>query len=272
MNKPSLLLASRFFSYSGCRSRSSLVSQQAATVSLNLPQRFFPQLRRPLLLLAQLRCPLLLLPLLSLLFSCETDYYDKGTGKYSLMQAELVEVYASAPGVLNRAVSDEGVSLTLTPPFEVKWATKTDSAYRALLYYNKVVAGAEPIACSQVGTAVILPLDSFKNGVRQDPVRFESAWVSKTGRYLNTSIYLMTGEAPTKDNYHLLAVADDSIIVNTDSTRTQRLRLYHNQGGMPEHYSQRAYFSIPLHNVKADSISLSVNTYNGVVVKKVRVR
>lgn len=204
--------------------------------------------------------------------ACQTDYYDKGTGKYSLMQAELVEAYASTPGLLSRAVNDQGTGLTLTVPFEAKWATKADTAYRALLYYNKVDGGVKAINCTQVPTAVILPLDSFKNGVRQDPVRFESAWVSKTGRYLNTSLYLLTGEPGSEKSHHLIAIADDGITLNADSTRTQHVRLYHHRGDMPEHYSQRTYISIPLHNVRADSITFTVQTYDGAVTRTMKMR
>lgn len=212
--------------------------------------------------------------LLCLAFTaCEQDTYDKGTGRYSLMQAELVEAFASTTQQLSRVVTDEGVNLVLSQPYEAKWAMTTDSAYRALLYYNKVEDGtAEPVACSQIPTAVILPVDSFKNGVRQDPLRFESAWVSKNGRYLNASIYLMTGADDNKDHYHMLAVVDDSVIVNPNGTRLQRLRLYHNQGGMPEYYSQRTYFSIPLGNIQADSVSISINTYNGMVTRKMKLQ
>ena len=214
----------------------------------------------------------LIIGLVVLCVACQHDYYDKGTGPYSLMQAELVEAYAATPQQLSRVVSDQGELLTLVPPIEAQWATKTDTAYRALLYYNKVEGGAEPVSCSQVATAVILPLDSFKKGVRQDPVRFESAWVSKSGRYLNTTLYLITGEAPTKDDHHLMAIADDSLAVNADSTRTQRLRLYHHRGNMPEHYSQRALISIPLHNVHADSIAFTVQTYDGPVTRRMSIR
>ena len=105
----------------------------------------------------------------------------------------------------------------------------------------------------------------------QNPVRFESAWVSKTRKYLNVGIFLLTGEAPTKESRHLLAIADDSLALNADGTRTQFLRLYHKRGDMPEYYSQRFYFSIPLHNVKADSVALSINTYEGTVMKKLMI-
>ena len=214
---------------------------------------------------------LILLALPVLLASCEQDTYDKGTGDLSLMQAEMVEAYATAEKQLSRAVTDEGVELKFTKPYEAKWAEKTDTAYRAVLYYNKVKEGAEPISCSQLSTAVILPLDSFKTGVVHNPVSFESAWVSKTKKYLNVSIFLLTGEAPTKESRHLLAIADDSLALNADGTRTQFLRLYHKRGDMPEYYSQRFYFSIPLHNVKADSVALSISTYEGTVMKRLRI-
>lgn len=207
---------------------------------------------------------------ISFFSACEQDTYEKGTGRYSMMQAELVEAYASDSLLLSRVVTDDGVELRLAPPCQVRWATKTDTAYRALLYYNKVEGGAEPMGCSQIPTAVILPLDSFKKGVRQDPVRFESAWVSKTGRYLNTSIYLLTGEPQSEKARHLMAIADDGIVLNADSSRTQRLRLYHNRGDMPEYYSQRTYISIPLHNVRADSVCFTVQTYDGVVSKTLK--
>lgn len=206
------------------------------------------------------------------LISCEQDAYDKGTGDSSLTQAELVEAYASGPQLLTRVVTDENIDMALTKPYEAEWAKKTDSAYRALLYFKKVEKQrAEPVSCAQVPTAVILPLDSFKKGVRQDPVQFESAWVSKTGRYLNTCIYLMTGKSDSEESFHLLAIADDSVVTNADGTRTQRLRLYHNQGGMPEYYSQRTCLSVPLHNVHADSVTLSVNTYKGVVTRRMKI-
>lgn len=214
---------------------------------------------------------LFLAPFFLLFTSCKQDAYEKGTGENSLILAEMVEAYASAKNQLARVVTDEGVELKLTRPYEAKWAEKEDTAYRAVLYYNKVEGGADPVSCSQISTAVILPLDSFKKGVIQHPVRFESAWVSKTKRYLNVSLYLMTGEPPTEADRHLLAIADDSIKVNADGTRTQHLRLYHNRGNMPEYYSQRFYFSIPLHNVKADSVALSVGTYNGVVTRKIEI-
>lgn len=214
-----------------------------------------------------------LLFLIALLFSCTTDSYDKGTGAYSLMQAELVEAYAQEAKMLTHVVTDEGEGLTLSEPYQAAWATTVDSAYRALLYYKKVEDGrAQVVSCSQVPTAVILPLDSFKQGVRQDPVRFESAWVSSTGRYLNVTVYLMTGTPEKEDARQMLAVADDSIYEDADGTHTQRLRLYHDQGGVPEYYSQRVVLSIPLHNVSADSIAFSVNTYSGVVTKKVKKR
>jgi len=37
---------------------------------------------------------------------------------------------------------------------------------------------------------------------------------------------------------------------------------------VPEYYSQRTYVSIPLTGVDADSLWLTVNTYDGLVIRK----
>ena len=50
-----------------------------------------------------------------------------------------------------------------------------------------------------------------------------------------------------------------------DSTRAVRLLLYHDQGGVPEYYSQRAFFSIPVKVLVTDTIHLLINTYSGQV-------
>ena len=54
---------------------------------------------------------------------------------------------------------------------------------------------------------------------------------------------------------------------NADGTTTSSLLLAHSQEGMPEYYSQRNYVSIALTSLKADSVCLTVNTYEGLVQK-----
>jgi hypothetical protein len=57
------------------------------------------------------------------------------------------------------------------------------------------------------------------------------------------------------------------ITVNADSTRTMQLLFNHHQGDVPEYYSQRAYISLPLQGLAADSVRLTVVTYDGPFVR-----
>ncbi|MBR6121265.1 MAG: NigD-like N-terminal domain-containing protein [Prevotella sp.] len=200
-----------------------------------------------------------------LLFSCSQDSYDKGEGTYSLMRADFVEVHTNADKLIDQAVTDDNVLLTLQPPLATSWVKTPDSVYRAVLYYNKVEGqNVEAVQCSRVSVAPITPKDSLKNGMKTDPLRLESMWVAKTLRYLNVGFYLKSGQTDDKNALHHLGIVTDTLIAHTDGKRTLYLQLYHDQGGVPDYYFQRSYISIPLYNLKADSISLSVHTYDGV--------
>ena len=60
--------------------------------------------------------------------------------------------------------------------------------------------------------------------------------------------------------------------MHADNTKTLYLRLYHDQGGVPEYYSQRAFLSVPLQKLGVDSIHFEVNTYDGIVRKTLFVK
>ena len=49
-----------------------------------------------------------------LLFSCETDSYEKGQGKYSLMMADMGEVTVNSDKQVTAFTTDDGDSYTLT--------------------------------------------------------------------------------------------------------------------------------------------------------------
>ena len=51
-----------------------------------------------------------------LLFSCETDSYEKGQGKYSLMMADMGEVTVNSDKQVTAFTTDDGDSYTLTSP------------------------------------------------------------------------------------------------------------------------------------------------------------
>lgn len=202
--------------------------------------------------------------LLLLTPSCTTDVYDKGEGELSLMRAELVEAHANSDKLIDWCVTDEGERLLLTQPLKMNGVQTADTIYRALLYYNKVEQGADVVSAGIITTLAPHRIKDMKT----DPVRFESLWMGQNHCYLNGSIYLMIGNIAAEDlPRQVIGAHTDTLMQNADGTRTLHLRLYHDQAGMPEYYSQRTYMSIPLEGVEADSVSLSINTYSGIVRK-----
>ena len=206
--------------------------------------------------------------------SCTQDYYEKGEGKYSLMRADFCIVHTDASKTVHYAVTDEGDSLVLKEPYTAKWLTTPDSTYRALIYYNLNMESndseTELINLARIPSATIHKPDFFKKGIKTDPLGFESIWTSTNRRYLNLGLILMTGETSEKTN-HSLGIVCDTIMHNPDNTTTYYLRLYHDQGGVPEYYSQRTFFSIPIQAVHADSVCMTLNTYSGIVEKRIAI-
>lgn len=198
---------------------------------------------------------------LSLVVACTIDAYEKGEGIYSLMTAELVEAYVGSDKTVAYVETDDGERLTLQSGFTTKWIQTADTTYRALLYYNKVRAGeVEPVSMSRVG--VLQLHDSIKGGMKTDPLYVESAWIAKNRRYLNLRLRLLTGSTDDETAQHSIGLLRDTI---ASTPSHLRLQLYHDQGGCPEYYSFVTYASIPLVDIKADTITLFINTYDGVV-------
>ncbi|MBR2016987.1 MAG: NigD-like N-terminal domain-containing protein [Prevotella sp.] len=210
--------------------------------------------------------------LLLLLASCESDSYDKGKGELSLATAEFVEAHANGNKQMDYVITDNDERLTVSPQPSVKWMTTPDSLYRALLYYNNVGEGViEPLSITQVPTLSIYP-DWMIQDIKTDPVTFESIWQSANGKYLNMAFYLKIGEIGKDAELHTISIIQDTIIQNADGTATSFMCLYHDQGDMPEHYSSKCYISIPRDSIKADSVCMGINTYKGVLYKKLALR
>ncbi len=202
---------------------------------------------------------------LSFFVSCTQDAYEKGEGRYSQMVAEMVEAKTSSDSRVISFVTDDDKQFTVNSPFTSKLMPKADTVYRAIFYYNMVEQGAEVIGTDKVGVIVPRHVEELKT----DPVKMESVWLAKSHRYLNLSVYLMLGAVDDEKAVQKLGCHRDTLMVNADGTKTLRLQLHHDQAGVPEYYSTRTYLSIPLAGVDADSIWLSINTYDGLVVKKI---
>ena len=214
--------------------------------------------------------PKQLLPILAFfLAACTTETYDSGDGKYSMMRADFVETRTNSAGELYCAVTDEGDSLVLSPKRAAKWAATPDSLYRALLYYNVPQTGIEVKTISL--TSIPTPLVRMKEDVKEqqtDPVVFNSAWMSREGRYINLGLSVKTGVAESVDEKQTIGLMCDEITTDSEGHRHYSLTLLHAQNGVPEYYSAELFLSIadyrlPEKPAKGDILTITINTYKG---------
>ena len=200
--------------------------------------------------------------------SCTQDAYDQGEGPYSLMRADFVEANSNSQKQIYQITTDDGDILQASEPFTPKFVTTPDSLYRCILYYNKERERFfSPISIGSVPCPAIIPASQLESEMKTDPVKFESAWMSRSGKYINLSLYLMNGSSDDDAASHILHIVQDTIMTNPDASRTCYLRLYHDQGGIPEYYSSQLYTSIRTPLIDADSVCLSIATYQGIIQK-----
>lgn len=215
--------------------------------------------------------------LLSLFTACTQDAYEKGEGRYSLLRGDFAEAHVDAAKQAIAITTDDGESLTLTKPFTAFWISRPDTTYRCMLYYNKVEnpAGgyrAEVVSMRNVPCAAPVLLPAFDRPLKTDPVKFQSIWMSRSGKYLNLRLQLMAGAVGDSLAAQQLALVQDTVFVNADHSRTARLLLHHDQKDVPEYYFVTAYVSLPVSGIPADSVRLSLNTYSGPVSRTVAIR
>ena len=212
-----------------------------------------------------------------LIISCTQDSYEKGEGEYSLMRGDFAEAHINSDKLITSITTDDGELLPLKENKTAKWIMTADTTYRCMLYYNKVkdVSGklqAGVLSIGQVPCPGIHPLSAFDKELRTDPVKFESLWMSRTGKYLNMSFLLMTGSTDDTTAVQQLALVSDTLLTHPDNTRTLHVCLHHDQANVPEYYSTKAYVSLLVDSILADSIRFTVNTYNGPITKTLSLR
>lgn len=203
------------------------------------------------------------------LFSCMQDGYETGEGEYSLLRADLVDVHVNGERRVDYVLTDDSDSLRTQRPFTVGWIETADTTYRALLYYKLKDGNVEGYSMGQVLVPNIKPVSRFKGGMKTDAVHLTSLWRARNGRYLNMRLRVMTGsEEGAEPHKQAFGCSSDTLITHADGHRTLYLRLYHDQGGQPEYYSRDVYLSIPINHVEADTLVVSMQTYDGLIVKK----
>lgn len=211
--------------------------------------------------------------LLALFTACSSDSYDTGTGSYSLTRADFGEIHSAAPKTADYIVTDDGDRLALTAPKTADWLAKGDTLYRGIIYYNLKADGrAEVVSMGAVPVLSAKPQEEFEEGVKTDPLKFESLWLSRSGRFVNIGFYMKVGVAEDPEAIHTIGLVDEGTVDNADGTRTAVYRMYHDQGGVPEYYSSRYYVSIARKTIDADSVRLLMNTYDGEIERVTAVR
>lgn len=206
--------------------------------------------------------------LLALLSACTSDPYETGDGSLSYMRADFVDAYTTSAITIANVLTDDGDMLALNPEISCPWEAKADTVYRALFYYDTQGGSTvKPVAITPV--SVLRPfIPKPDASLKYDPVAFESAWMSRNGSYLNLGLYLKTGKADDEDAAQSIGLAYDSVVDNGDGTRDVSLVFVHSQNGVPEYYSTHVYVSIPMSSFNhGDKVSITLNTYNGKVVR-----
>lgn len=198
-----------------------------------------------------------------LFFACETESYETGQGKYSLTQADMCELMVNHQKQGASFVTDEGDAYTLKPSYTATWIETADTTYRAIIYYNKVDASqAEAVSIGEIPT--LIPHEYWKfEDLQQDPIGVESAWLAKSGKYLNLGLLIKTGRINDKELPHSVGLAQDTLLTHPNGRRTAYYRLLHSQNGIPEYYTNRRYVSILLPTQHPDTIRLQIETYDG---------
>lgn len=202
--------------------------------------------------------------LLTALAACTNDGYDTGDGQLSYLTAALATLHTGPNKLVTAADLDDGATLTLTKAVAVGWATKADSTYRALLYYD--ANGTTTVrARSVVQVPVLRPMAADRvEQMRTDPVGLESAWMAQSGAYLNLSLLLKAGKADDNGATQTIGIVSRGTTADGDGRRTAHVELYHDQGQVPEYYTVQRYASIDMRDLGSpDAVEITVNTYNG---------
>ena len=211
------------------------------------------------------------------LTACSDDPYHTGDGSLSYLRADFVEATTDNEACVVSALTDDGERLQWTQRLKTSWTTTPDSVYRALLYYNKVTGDDGSVEISPLS---MLPVQNPKihrpghYGLKPktDPVVFQSAWQSGNGKYVNFDLDVKTGTVDGTLGSQVVGWISDGVERGDDGRRTAKLRLYHDQNGVPEYYSAKLYISVSISFIPEtltadDFLQVSINTYEGEVVK-----
>lgn len=211
--------------------------------------------------------------------SCTNEGYETGDNGNSYVTGDFVLLHINSSKVAVSATFDDGAEAQMANPFSPGWSVKADTVYRAFLYYgaakDDAAAATVPVvvkarAVAQVPVMGAVPAAGAAQ-LKDDPVGFESVWLSKNGKFVNVSLLLKSGSTEL-DKRHAITLASEGVTVDAEGRQHAAFRLYHDQNGVPQYYTVQQYASFSTQGIDADVVDLHINTYEGAVVKSVALR
>ena len=200
--------------------------------------------------------------------SCTVEPYESGDTSLSYLMAEMVDMHVVGREIKSIVTdSDERLAVSSSYLLPEKMEHR-DTTYRMMLYYNK--EGNKPIELKSLKRAYVVKSSDKHSSLtlKDDPVKFISAWKAQNGSYINLSLGLMVGNAENEDAVHKVGLVVNSVETMADGSKTYYFTLHHDQDSIPEYYTQTVYISVPLKEYSAgDRICIKMNTYSGWIEK-----
>lgn len=202
--------------------------------------------------------------------ACSHEDYEEGEGSLSYLYADYADI-TIAGGKVTSIITDDNVQLTLPQNLVVSDQLPPDTMLRRLIHYIMTDKNTAVDIVKLTNVSVLLPHGKDEVvEMKTDPVQLTAVWMAQNKRYINLQLGLMVGNNDDKAQSQLVQVVCDSI--HTQGKGAVYLTLYHDQAGMPEYYTQEMHISLPLDKLddtvtQPDTISITVNTYQGIVTK-----
>ncbi len=209
--------------------------------------------------------------------SCTHESYETGDGDLSYYQQQWANLTIQNNILTGITLDDNS---TLLPPDNLSISTSgaSDTIVRCVIGYTQQSA-TQPITLYSA-TAVRIPNLLERNDtteVTTDPLKLNSIFSSGSGKYINLSLGIMTGNDHDEDQLQTLYVTLDSL--STHNAGAMYLTLCHDQNDVPQYYTQTVYLTILPHvsmedshgqatDYAPDTVNITIPTYEGEVTKQ----
>lgn len=196
--------------------------------------------------------------------SCTVEPYETGDTSLSYLMAEMVDMHVVGREIKS-IVTDSDERLAVSSSYLLPENMEhRDTTYRMMLYYNK--EGNNSVDLKSLKRAYVVKSSDKHSSLtlKDDSVKFISAWKAQNSSYINMSLGLMVGNAENEDAVHKVGLVVNSVETMADGSKTYYLTLHHDQDSIPEYYTQTVYISVPLKEYSVgDRICIRMNTYSG---------